>query len=281
MNIVFVVLHYKVEDITQECIDYILQQNYPKLKIVVIDNCSANGSYEKLLARYVNENRLYFASIEYNLGFAKANDLGYQIAKHKFNAECIAIINNDLMIRDGYFCKKLEDVINTYKFDILGPDIITMEGIHQNPLNECVTNKIDLKKLIIKTRLKLLLIPLLYNLLPYETKKKNINDDCMARLEDIPLHGSCLVFTKSFIDKTEFPFYPETFLYGEEDILYFLVCKKELKTMFCPELKVYHKEDVSTDNVFSKSRKAKRIFELKNSLNSLKILWKLYNSWPD
>lgn len=272
MVIAFVVLHYKVESVTKECIEYLLRQDYQNYRIIVIDNCSLNGSYEKLVEEYKNESHIYFASIEYNLGFAKANDLGYQIAKHKFNAECIAVINNDLMIEDTKFCKKLDAVCKNVEFDILGPDIINKVGVHQNPLKGCISNKSQLNKMILTIYIKLLLIPMFYSL----NRKKGLkqSDVSMASLETtegVPLHGSCLIFGKQFVDRFEFPFYPETFLYGEEDILYYLVKKRNLKTIFYPDLKVYHMEDVSTDSI-SKNRKEKRIFELKNSLKSLVIL---------
>lgn len=274
MKIVFVILHYKVEEITQECIEYLLRQDYQNLQIIVIDNCSSNGSYEKLLQQYCNEKKVYFTSIEYNLGFAKANDLGYQIAKHRFDAECTVVINNDLMIKDRDFCKKIERISNIEKFDILGPDIINAEGVHQNPLKQCVTNKKELNKLIAITKIKLFLVPMLYVFRTRKMIKSSEQNVNMQRQENVPLHGSCLIFGKEYIDRFEFPFYPETFLYGEEDILYFWARKNRLKIVYNPELQVYHMEDISTNSIL-KNQRHKRVFELKNSIKSLKILKKL------
>ena len=192
MNITFVILHYKVEKVTQKCLDYLLQQNYKNLNVIVVDNCSSNGSYESLLHRYNKEKRVYFISLEYNLGFAKANDLGYQIAKHKFDAECIVIINNDIMIEDQDFCNRIRTIYNSKKFDILGPDIVNTIGKHQNPLKYCVTNKKDLNKLLFKSKIKLFFVPILYNLRLKKMSDKYEQSDWSKKKEGTPLHGSCL-----------------------------------------------------------------------------------------
>lgn len=273
MKIAFVVLHYKIYSITKECIEYLIKQDYEDIHIVIVDNCSNNGSIEQLKKEYTSD-RIYFVSIEHNLGFAKANDLGYQIAKHKYNADFIAIINNDLFIEDTTFCNKLVDSYRDNSFDILGPDIVNKEGIHQNPLQNCVINEKDLNKLILKTRIKLLLMPYLYH---FRQKKHNDAAKVIQQSESqmgVPLHGSCLIFSASFIKNNEFPFFPETFLYGEEDILYYLSMKNQLKIIFDPRLKVKHIEDATTESI-SKNNKEKRIFELKNSLQSLLVLKKI------
>lgn len=276
MNIVFVVLHYKVASITKMCLEYLMQQDYEKFEIIVIDNCSKNGSYEELLNTYYNNKKIYFVSIEHNLGFAKANDLGYQIAKHKFSANCIVVINNDLFIKDKQFCNILNNINKIEDFEILGPNIINKNGEHQNPLINCAIEKKDVCRLINKTRLKIKLIPLLYGLTKRKGKKQQIstNDNQNEKMENVPLHGSCLIFGNKFINKYEYPFYPNTFLYGEEDILFYQARKRGIRTLYYPDLIVHHIEDVSTEEV-TKDNKEKRLFELKNSLTSLLILKEL------
>lgn len=272
MKIVFVVLHYKIYSITKECIDYLLKQKYEDISVIVVDNCSDNGSVEMLKKEY--NDKVYFVDIEDNVGFAKANDLGYQIAKHKYGADCIVIINNDLFIEDKLFCSKLADIYQEDKFDILGPDIINNSGKHQNPLSNCVIGESDLNRLIFKTRIKLALLPFFYCFKRVGDKEIDYNDFTFEKQRGVPLHGSCLIFGTSFIRNNEYPFYPETFLYGEEDILYYRSMQSNKKVIFDPSLKVRHIEDASTDSI-SKNRKEKRSFQLRNSLHSLLILKKL------
>lgn len=275
MRVGFVILHYKVKNITEECIDLLLQQDYIDYNIVVVDNNSDNGSFEYLISKYDKHSNIYFVSLESNYGFAKANDVGYQIAKHKFNDEIIIVINNDLMIKDNYFCKKVVFSYKNNAYDILGPDIINKIGEHQNPLINCVKTKKELNSLIFKTRIKLMLVPLLYDLLPRKKRKQTSSLYIDKKVIGIPLHGSCLIFGKKFICTHEFPFYPETFLYGEEDILFNKSINENLALLYDPEIVVYHMEDVATDSL-NKTSKEKRVFQLKNSLNSLLILKKIF-----
>jgi len=275
-KIVFVVLHYKVIDITVECIENLLKQNYSNYRILVIDNCSNNGSYEKLRELYGENELIEIISLERNYGFAKGNDVGYIVAKHQYKADFVVVINNDLMIEDTEFCNKLIDLPFDIQVGIIGPDIVNKNGLHQNPSVECIVSKKQLKKAILYTKIKLKLIPILYHL---RSLKKEL--DNMANLpgecqRNVPLHGSCLIFARPFIDRVEYAFYPDTFLYGEEEFLFYIVRSMELETLYLPSLVVKHLEDVSTDSIKRKP-KEKRIFELKNSLKSLRLLEQIWD----
>ena len=270
-KITFVILHFKDYNVTYNAINLLLKQKYNSYEIIVLDNYSNNGSFEKLCESFKNDDRLYFVGIEYNLGFAKSNDLGYQIAKHKFNSDIIVVMNNDIMIEDFDFCNKLNKYSDNSNFMIMGPDIITKDGIHQNPLPIVIDSINTINKMIIKARIKIFLLKILPK---YSTKKINISGDYENYKENVPLHGSCIIFGKKFIKNHEYPFYPDTFLYGEEDILYNLNKEKNGSLIYNPNLMVKHLEDVSTSNIV-KTPKDKRLFELKNMIESLKVLKKV------
>lgn len=268
-QIVFVILHYKVLTVTEESIKFILKQNYDNIKIIVVDNFSNNSSIEALKNKFDNNDKLEFVLLERNYGFAKANDIGYSIAKHKYNASYIVVMNNDVMIKDDQFCNKLLMLNLPEQIGVVGPDILTLNEEHQNPLKACIITKTQLKKAISVTKFKLVLVPLFYKL---KRKKEKINVTFIKTSQrNVPLHGACIIFLRPFIQKFEFAFYPDTFLYGEEDILFYLARKQGIEFLYEPLLKVQHMEDVSTNSI-SVNRKNKRIFQLKHSLKSLTIL---------
>ena len=60
----------------------------------------------------------------------------------------------------------------------------------------------------------------------------------------------------------------------QEDILFYLAMNNHVKMFYDPQLKVKHIEDATSKSI-SNTNKDKRIFELKNSLQSLLILKKL------
>lgn len=101
--------------------------------------------------------------------------------------------------------------------------------------------------------------------------KNNLNFN-FKRLENVKLHGSCLIFSKKFIEK-HVAFYPETFLYLEEDILFYNVRKYKLRSIFNPEIKVVHVGDASINMVKSNDY-IKRRYIYRESINSLLVFLK-------
>ncbi|RXW54001.1 glycosyltransferase, partial [Enterococcus faecium] len=88
MNYSFIILNYNTFDETRKCINHIkkIDNAQNKLNIIVIDNSSSDNSLEKLFEEYSNDNMVEIISMEYNVGFAKGNNLGYTIAKYKYNS---------------------------------------------------------------------------------------------------------------------------------------------------------------------------------------------------
>ena len=107
----------------------------------------------------------------------------------------------------------------------------------------------------------------LKNLMP--EKKKTTKTLHLDDLTDCKLHGSFWILSKDY-----FTFFdglnPDTFLYGEEDILYLSVLKAGLHTLYTPDICIYHKENSSTDSALPNSSK-KAQFVCKYCIESLDI----------
>ncbi|MED1863948.1 glycosyltransferase [Fictibacillus nanhaiensis] len=283
MKFCFVILHYRTLNETIECIQHLKKlKNQHDIQIIVVDNGSNDASIEKIKKQVIEEENLLYVESEYNLGFAKGNNLGYTISKHKYQAEYIFMLNSDVYIKEKEFTELVVEINKQTNFDILGPDIITKNGDHQNPVNY-INNDIKLvNKSIMRNRISYFasFLPLgIKELIKKNRIKKDESETCreLVQIEDCPLHGACLIFSENFIKNHEFPFYPDTFLYAEEDILYYLGKKRYEKFVFSPKIKVLHYEDAATDLSFSNQGK-KRRFIIKNSNRSLKILKKLMKS---
>jgi GT2 family glycosyltransferase len=93
-------------------------------------------------------------------------------------------------------------------------------------------------------------------------------------MEQVKLHGSALVFSPDYLQRYDYAFYPETFLYCEESILNHFVRKDGLVTVYFPDVRIYHKEDVTSDYLNKKAFK-KRRFYLKYNIQSARVLIKL------
>lgn len=285
-KVVFVILHYVNFLDSYECINSILTRtNYDNYDIVIVDNNSPNDSFIKLKEQFGNIGKCYFIKNNENLGFAKGNNVGFQYAKNKLNADFIVMINNDTIIDDYDFLNKLIVIHHKTNFNILGPDIIsTKDGQHQNPQR---TVPLSLKEInhsirqlkILKILNKLYLDKMFLNLkhyIKYELFKipsgYNSEINWNREFENVQLHGAALIFDKEYIIRYD-GLFDKTFMYAEEDILYRIAQKDNLKIIYSPDIKIYHKEGSSTAKVF-KSRE-KRMFNYNNSSNSLKFLKKI------
>ncbi|MBN1789803.1 MAG: glycosyltransferase family 2 protein [Bacteroidales bacterium] len=284
----FVILHYETLSDTVECVNSILSVNrYPEWQIVVVDNGSVNQSGHTLKETYKDNARIHVLLNGENLGFARGNNAGYRYAKEKLHADFIIVINNDTLLRQPDFIETLLTRYNRKKFDILGPDILSLkDGSHQNPRKEVLDSVPVVKKYIRYFRVTLLLNYLFIDnfiigikkffipssTLPSATQGK-INPDNLE-MEQVKLHGSALVFSPDYLKKYDVAFYPETFLYCEESILFYFVRKDKLTTVYYPALSIVHKEDATSDYLYKKAR-LKRRFYLKNNLKSARVLLKL------
>lgn len=282
---VFVILHYLTTVDTLECIESIKKNiKYKNYEIVVVDNASNNGSFETLKEKYKESKKIHLIKNDENLGFAKGNNVGYIYAKNKLNADFIFCINNDTIIEDEEFIDEIVNYYNKYGFHVLGPNIISLQdNCKQNYLTNVITTKKGVVKNIIKYSILLFMnVTKLEELKKYilkKIKKEKVKivekkDRVDKITENVPLHGSCIILSKDYINMFDYAFYPETFLYIEEDILFYLCKKNNLKTVYFPNVTIYHKEDSSTDFLMNTESK-KRRFLYKNILKSLTVFYKI------
>lgn len=267
----FVILHYQTQNDTVECVNSILANiSYPDVKIIVVDNGSPNNSGIELLKFYGDNPKIKIILNEKNLGFTDGNNVGFRYAKHLNNADFIALINNDTIIQQHNFIEAIIKKSKNTPFHILGPDIISSSGNHQNPVFNKLSTLPAVENYISHYRKVLFLNYLASDKFLEKLKKSifpksnlhienvNIKQDHSVEQMGITLHGSALIFSRSFIDNYD-GLYPGPFMYGEEAILDFIVRRDNLMTLYSPDIKIIHKDDSSTNYVFKKELKKKEI----------------------
>lgn len=275
MKFCFVILHYKTAQDTIECVESIMKQNTFS-DIVIVDNASDNGSIELIENKYGSRKNIKIIKNKKNLGFADGNNIGYRYAKNILKADFIAVSNNDIVVESKDFAEKMIDIYDREGYYIAGPDIESLiDHKHQNPMKNRRISKKKAIKEIWRYRGLLFLSKLgVYDFLKKskdnksERKSENKTYDKMQK--NIKLHGAFMVFSPDFIKKEDVAFRRGTFLYMEETILYEYCLKNHYKTLFTPDVKVYHKEDSSTNALF-KATKQKREFVFENMIKSLKV----------
>ena len=273
MKIVFVVLHYCQISVTVDCISSLLRLKGNPL-VVVVDNASPDGSGSVLKERYKGSGVVHFILNNHNLGFARANNIGYAYAKKELAADVIVVINNDTIIKDKEFVEKLLSSPFLHSHHIIAPDIINMAGNHQNPK----ALQPPSYKLIINNYRKAILNRLIYSIpIIGDIKSIMISSSKYHQpkreeiIEMIVPHGAAVIYTPLWINKEDIAFYPGTFMYCEESILIYYIINKHYKTVYCPDFEIIHLEDISTKSRF-KNRRKRSLFQLKHSIESHRIL---------
>lgn len=282
MKIAYVVLHYNNAVVTTKCLNYLLNIMGDNSAAVVVDNYSQNDSLNEIKIAIGNNNKIYYISNSQNLGFARGNNLGYQYAREKLDADCIIVMNNDIFIKDYEFENKLCSDCRGNKYSIIAPDVVTLSEKHQNPFRYERIRTFKLFKSMISQYAYAFLFRLGF-MIPGVVKKYHNtagvgNVKVCECIENIVPHGSCVIFTPNYIRKESFAFVPATFFYGEEDLLYDYAAYRNHKTVYVPNIQVVHAEKQSTKSV-SKSERTVLQFRAINKAKSLRICLK-YRIFP-
>lgn len=276
MRIAYVVLHYLAGTETMECVRSILKSAEGSLHqtcVIVVDNGSPNDSFTMLQDSFSGEDRVVLLQSRENLGFARGNNLGFHYAKHEWKADFIVMLNNDTLVEQQDFNDVLVRKFEETHYAVLGPDIVTADGFHQNPGSKQSWSDGELLVYRMKKRVRILISYL--NLdkavsgAVKAAKEVYRRDALPGDLENTILHGACLIFSPVFIERFE-GLCDRTFLYWEEDILKLQADCWGFLMLYSSELRVYHKEDVATNmTAGSSGQKSRRYY--KNLIASSKV----------
>lgn len=283
--ICFVILHYMVAEETEGCVRSLDKLNGEK-SIVIVDNASPNESGKTIKELYKSRNDVTVIINTENSGFAKGNNVGCKVAKEMYNPDFYVVMNNDVEITQLDFISRIEETYKREHFDILGPDIYSTTGqIHQSPKSLKRTTIEGSRKLLEiyeKKRRSKIVVPIRCFLKRFKylkkIVKKNSNKalgiDYKKKYYDVPLHGSCFVFSRKFIESRTEAFFEGTFFYYESEILDYECNIGGMKVVYDPSIEVLHHQNVSTNTVYKNELKRVRFMNEQNYRSILAFLKK-------
>lgn len=280
-DIVFVILNYNLFDTTKNCVDSICRNiDTDHFKIVIIDNASKTNAGESLKKYYKQNDKVYVQINQSNLGFARGNNVGIQIAR-SYDPKYICCLNNDTVFVQTDFFSVLDNFYSNNADEgiaLIGPKILLRDGRVQYTRNGLLSveeyRKIynsceqKIQKVDLRTKLQSVLMS---NRFVYEINSviKHWNRIVNTPQKNIVLHGCCLIFTPIFWENMD-GFDPRTFLYCEEDLLLLNILRHRLKSQYLPTLFISHLEDMSTN--FSVDSSKRDEFKKNHLRDSLAIL---------
>lgn len=276
-----VILNYLAYKDTIECISSIKKQTYQDYHIVVVDNDSKNESFDVLSTLYSSDETITLIKNDSNLGFAKGNNVGIACLKQKsiFN---VFVINGDTVLKDKEYLSRLVKTAVAPNIGMIGTTIVSRDGKNQNTLPVSLNDKNSIKmariqiwlmNLLVKTNLLGLVKTAVSKTRTYEkvtSTESNSSKNELLNPKEKMLHGSAIYFTENYLKK-HIGFYPDTFLYYEEEFLALICRKLNFKQLYVPEIKIYHKEDASSNLLHKTSRNSLK-FKLRIIKNNLSIM---------
>lgn len=273
----YVVLHYRTIGLTKDCVSS-LRAISPDSHIVIVDNGSGDGSGHALRDLYSSCDLVDVILSPENLGFASGNNLGYQYALANYSPDYIVVMNNDVIISQADFESRIVSYMMESRVDVCGPDILTPDGHHQNPLRmqPFGTMRIIKQMMIDSARLLCLRLGFLESrILNTYTKVSADYHGQTVSLHNITgciVHGACVVYGANYLRTNQFAFVPVTFLYGEEMILFDFCRRHGHITGVCADARVLHLGGKST--MVDLSQRDRQIFKIGQTLRSmLQLVW--------
>ena len=277
----FVLLHFNNVEVTCKAIQYIRSLNTEsgEVNIVVVNNGSSNNSGIILDKQYGSEGNVVIIHNEKNIGFAKGNNIGYLYAIEHYKPDFVILMNTDIFIYDVEFLNILSSFYSD-DVEIIAPDIITKNGIHQNPDSIYIISNLKMLSIYAYNTIISLIykIPIVSSLaVKFLDKRNRLKIKNATKINvtmyDIVPHGSCLIYTKKWIRNERIAFVPDTFMYFEENILMDYIVSHDYHTVYFPKLIVHHLEDASI-NSFKQVSLEKRKFVSNNMRKSVCFLMK-------
>lgn len=117
------------------CVDSVLQQDYSNLEVIVVDDCSTDGTDVLFQAQY--SDRIRYIKHEFNKGVQYASNTGFESAKGKY----VAFVGDDDRWNDTQKLKKQVEIFEkdtAKKYGVVTTDVkmITKYGSHKKGIKK-------------------------------------------------------------------------------------------------------------------------------------------------
>jgi len=214
-----VIVNHNGKKFLKRCFDSLYSLNYPtsKIEIIMVDNCSRDGSID-----YVRKNYPRIKLIENDVNnYCKANNLGIKQAK----GEYIALINNDTKAEEDWLVELIKMIGKNDSVGAVGSKILFMDGKIQSVGHEEHPNFYWVDR-------------------GFQDKDRGQYD----RVREVPsICGCSILYRKKCLE--DVGLFDEDFNMYLEDVDMSIRCRKKgWKLLICPSSAIYHKLHGTVEN---------------------------------
>lgn len=236
MDVSIIIVNYNTKEILRNCLNTITKHTKNiDYEVIIIDNASTDDSVKMLSTEFP---QFILIKSDINLGFGKANNEGFKIAKGRN----YFLLNPDTLLQNNAV-KILSDFIDSDEsYAVCGGNLLNADETPQPSFSMYFHS--------IKSKLSILFY--------FPNRKKyscNFNYST-SPIEVAVVFGSAFMI-KSRIIKQIGGFNPNFFLYAEEDELCYRIKKAKYKIMNYPKSRIIHLDGSAFDN--SLDRQNRRI----------------------
>lgn len=259
MKIATIILNYNNSADCRKCVTDLQRQQGVEQEIIVVDNCSRQEE-RVAVETLCSECGATFIANKVNSGYNAGNNVGLRYAAEK-GYKYALIANPDMQFPQTDYLKKLaEPMLKDNDIVVCGSDIITPEGVHQNPKQrgrDYLGGYFFWIKEVFKGGGK--------TNVPMWIEEPFTSKECRC------LNGCCFLLQMKFIKEAGF-FDEGTFLYGEEPILGAMVEERGKK--------MYYNATTFAVHNHQKSKEGSRAFCLKHWRHSMIHSLQRYSKMP-
>ncbi len=211
-----IIVNWNGKKLLERCLKSLASQRYIRTEIIVVDNGSTDGSKV-----YVKKNFPYIKLIENktNLGFAQANNIGYDFAK----GEYILFLNNDTQVTADFLKPLSKELESNQKIGGVQSKILLLEDKTKlDSIGAFFTNT---------------------GFLYHHGFRKQDQKKYQKQIELFSAKGACTMFKKKVLEKVLVEnevFDSRYFAYFEETDLCHRVWLSGFRIRYIPDSVIYH-----------------------------------------
>jgi len=256
MQLGFVFTNYNNSQVTDDAIRSIVNNNdIDNIIIAIVDNNSNKDNVNRLKAIKNQFLNIHLILNKTNVGYFKGLNIGIKYIKKNFgNINHLVIGNNDLVFSID-FIDSVKKKYNLFKkYPVISPNIITLDGIHQNPH---VVEKISKPRQLIHdlyySNFYLALIIEKISKITHSFTDRSDEKQFKIPQEIYQGYGACYILGPVFFQNFEKLWAP-SFIMHEEFFLAEQLYSKGYKTFYEPSIKVSHNCHSTTKVLLKKRR---------------------------
>jgi GT2 family glycosyltransferase len=269
MNVGFVFTNFNNSSYTENAIISLFPPcEISDIVVVIVDNNSHSSDVDSLKRIKSNYPQINFIFNKVNVGYFNGLNIGINFIRINYpDIKHIVVGNNDLV-----FPKEFVKSIDTHaeifnSFAVISPDLITLDGIHQNPhvISDISIFREFIWDLYYSNYYLSTVLSYIGKITKDYTKRIDYQEFDIAR----PIaqgYGACYILGPIFFDNYDRLWSP-TLIMGEEFFLSQQLLRKGLCVYYYPIFKVFHHDHATIDKIHTKklwkySQIAHRIYRL-------------------